>query len=73
MTDERTCANCVNYLTEDDSIKRLKAAVEMEDFMCAAAKEHERREWRKTLGLGCVALIFLLTFTALALVGVIVL
>jgi len=73
MTDERTCANCVNYLTEDDSIKRLKAAVEMEDFMYEAAKEHERREWRKTLGLGCVALILLLTFTALALVGVIVL
>ena len=69
---EQTCANCVNYLTEDDSIKRLAAAVEMADFIYEAEKEHERREWRKTLGLGCVALILLLTFTALALVGVIV-
>ena len=70
---EQTCASCANYLTEDDAIKRLAAALEMADFMYEEEKEHERREWRKTLGLGCFALILLLIFAALALAGMIVL
>jgi len=69
---EQTCANCVNYLTEEDARERLAADVAVANFLYEGEKARERREWRKTLGLGCVALILLLAFTALVLVGAIV-